>query len=157
MKTQVMKGTYEGWSTFTVNTYIKKYYFGKRYIAINSLRIFLLALNKFSLSFLHSVEQFWSLLLWMSLVALSWLPKCSASIQNIYLPWSFWLWRGARSCRVPDAVYKVVRTHHNVFMCLSFCWMALSSSIHHIFITPHKGTRERGLLALPQKVARSTG
>ena len=44
---------------------------------------------------------------WVSLVALSWLPRFPESIQNVYLSWSFWLWGRARSSTVPDPVNKV--------------------------------------------------
>ena len=58
-----------------------------------------------------ALATFWSSsgspLSWVSLVALSWLPRCPESIQNFYLSWSFWLWWRARSHMVPDPVNKV--------------------------------------------------
>lgn len=73
---------------------------------------------------LHTWRQLPSPLSWVLLIALSWLPRCPESIQNIYLSESFGLWGRARSHTVPDPWLRWMRTQHRVFLAACLCWVA---------------------------------
>ena len=99
---------YEVWSKNTMNVSIKKKIITvKDTLPLIPLKILPPALNTLIPSFLPLSEAVLEVLFRECLVALSWLPRCPESIQNVYLSWSLWLWGRARSHTVPDAVNKV--------------------------------------------------
>ena len=95
----------------------KKNYYSKRHIAINPPQN---TPPRFEHTYPIVLATFWSgsgsPLSWVSLVALSWLPRCPESIQNIYISWSFWLGDEPEVARCQIRWIRWMRTHHNIFI-----------------------------------------
>ena len=76
----------------------KKNYYSKRHIAINPPQN---TPPRFEHTYPTVLATFWSSsgspLSWVSLVALSWLPRCPELIQNVYLSWSLTLGKSQKS------------------------------------------------------------
>ena len=134
---------YEVWSKNTVNVYIKKYITVKDTLPLFPLKTIP---PRFEHTYPIVLVTFWSSsrssLSWVSLGALSWLPRCPESIQNVYLSWPFWFCGRGRSHTVPDPVNKVDEQGNIIIISLTCssrttCWhFPLSHTIKSLYWSP---------------------